>query len=580
MNFTSWRSKFKQGGIISMVKKRIVTIIILLFIFGGFFPSLNGIVNVKYDRVEVWHSIDWPFNENDEYYEDEYGVLHVRESIQKAIINANDAATIFIHKSDDKSYQIGRNPIDIRKPLSIEGEDREHTIVESYSTSHCVFSINSDDVSIRNLTITGAYYPSDNANPIQSAIIVYDNDNVGIGTINITIVDNIIKENSNGITLISYNENPESINISNNDIVNNKLNGIIVDSGCAEIWNNSICKNNNAGISLWGGEDGNIIKANRFSLNDYGIWNDQGLDNVISYNLIENNSIGIAFWNKNKVEFCCENIVQNNHILSNNDSGMVIGYVTRNLIFNNTFEKNGECGLNLFGDCHDNTIYHNNFLENGKHWLFKKNCCNAADNDKCNKWYNLSLEEGNYWSDYSQRTNIDVDLESEDYRGTWDAIRNDASYFLPYYVKIYALNLNIYLDMVESSEDKYPWVRKNGWNPQPPEKPDIFCHTIGKQIEFKAKAIDSNDDNIKFLYQIINETGDVVFGYDWSFVDENDYWGVESGNWSILKNCGIPEPGSYCLQVKAIDIRSGDHNNKKGFDYQESRVAMENFDIL
>jgi len=565
-----------------MYRKIIVAIVTFLFIIGGFIPSLTGVVNSKkYDRLEVWHCSDWPWNDNDDYYEDENGILHVRDSIQKAVNNANDAGTIFIHKSDDEVYQIGRNPIDIRKPLSIEGEDKEYTTVQSYSTSHCVFSINSDNVMIKNLTITGAYYPSDNANPIQSAIIIYDNDNnVETGTIDIKIFNNIIKENSNGITIISYNENPESINVSNNEIINNKLNGIIIDSGCAEIWNNSICKNKNAGISLWGGENGNIIKANTFSLNGYGIWNDQGIDNIISYNLIVNNSIGIAFWNKDGVEFCCENTVNNNYIFSNNNSGMVIGYVTRNLIYNNTFKENGECGLNLFGDCHDNTIYHNNFLDNGNHWLLKKHCCNAADNDKCNKWYNLSLEEGNYWSDYSKRTNIDVELESEDYRGTWDAIRNDASYFLPYYVKIYALNLNIYLDIIQSSEDKYPWVRKNGWNPQPPEKPDITCHTIGKQIEFKARAVDSNDDNIKFLYRITNETGDVVFGYDWSFIDENNYWGVESGNWSILKNCGIPEPGSYLLHIKAIDIRSGDHNNEKGFDYHESRVSTEDFDIL
>jgi hypothetical protein len=259
---------------------------------------------------------------------------------------------------------------------------------------------------------------------------------------------------------------------------------------------------------------------------------------------------------------------------------MVIGYVTENLIFNNTFEENGECGLTLIEDCHDNIIYHNNFINNGKHWLFKNYCCNAADNDKSNKWYNLTLQEGNYWNDYSKRTNINIELESEDYRGTWDAVRNDASYFLPYYLKIYALNLNIYFDMIQCSEDRYPWVRKNGWDPQPPEKPDISCHTIGKQIEFKARAIDSNDDNIKFLYKITNESGDVVYGYDWSFIDENDYWGIASGNWSIIKNCGIPEPGSYILQIKAIDIRSGDHNDKKGFDYQESRVSLENFDIL
>lgn len=558
-----------------------VVIITFLLIIGGFVPSLCSVVNSKkYNQVEVWHSDEWPWNDNDDYYEDEHGILHVRESIQKAVNNANDAGTIKVHKSVDGTYQIGRNPIDIRKPLSIKGEEKESTIVQSYSTSHCVFSIHSDNVIIKNLTITGAYYPSDNANPIQSAIIIYDNDNIITGTTNVTIFNNIIKENSNGITIISYNEKPESINISNNQIINNELNGIIIDSGCAEIWNNIFSKNKNAGISLWGGEVGNNIKNNTFSMNDYGIWNDQGIDNNISYNLIMNNSIGIAFWNKNQVEYCCANTVHHNHIVSNNDSGMVIGYVTRNVIFNNTFEENGECGLNLFGDCHDNTIYHNNFIDNGKHWILKKHCCNAADNDKCNKWYNVTLEEGNYWSDYSKRTNIEVELESEDYRGTWDAIRNDASYFLPYYVKIYALNLNIYLDMIPGSEDIYPWVRKNGWNPQPPEKPDIYCHTIGKQIEFKTRAEDINDDNIKFLYQITNETGDVVFGYEWSFIDENDYWGVASGNWSILKNCGIPEPGSYLLQIKAIDIRSGDHNNKKGFDYQESKISMETFDIL
>jgi hypothetical protein len=56
---------------------------------------------------------------------------------------------------------------------------------------------------------------------------------------------------------------------------------------------------------------------------------------------------------------------------------------------------NGAYGIELFDDSAINIIHHNDFITNGQ------NTSQACDNGMNNQWYDETVLEGNYWSDYS-----------------------------------------------------------------------------------------------------------------------------------------------------------------------------------
>ena len=59
---------------------------------------------------------------------------------------------------------------------------------------------------------------------------------------------------------------------------------------------------------------------------------------------------------------------------------------------------NGEYGIQLSDDSDNNAIHHNSFFANGQNNLKNSQAC---DNGTYNLWYDETLLEGNYWSDYS-----------------------------------------------------------------------------------------------------------------------------------------------------------------------------------
>ena len=119
---------------------------------------------------------------------------------------------------------------------------------------------------------------------------------------------------------------------------------------------------------------------------------DQHIENCF----IENNYKGIYL----------SNISSNNNIIGNSITGNTYGIFSvdaaNNSIFGNTIADNSH-GIHLLSNTIDNIIYHNNFVNNTQ---------NAYD-ECSNFWYNLTLQEGNYWSDFDEESEGAYDNNSD-----------------------------------------------------------------------------------------------------------------------------------------------------------------------
>jgi parallel beta-helix repeat protein len=179
--------------------------------------------------------------------------------------------------------------------------------------------------------------------------------------------NNIIKDNeawnsaTAGILLvIDANDNI----ITNNKVHDNGVMGIVVQECAGNIVReNTATDNNLGGIWVYYGTTGNTVENNMIS---GSIWEGIRLyssgGNMIKGNTIENCRRGILVW---------FNPVGNGNT------------VTENTAWKNDF------GIILSFNTYDNSVHHNNFINNG---------LQAIDNGVTNQWDNGV--EGNYWSDY------------------------------------------------------------------------------------------------------------------------------------------------------------------------------------
>jgi len=135
-------------------------------------------------------------------------------------------------------------------------------------------------------------------------------------------------------------------------------------------WNNTICRNN-------------IVN------NSYGILAD-GWYSCIYENYIGANDLsGVSIMGYHTRIF-------NNKIIGNGYSGIGLYITDWNVIFGNTIADNN-CGVSFSSaisfTCHNNTFYHNNFVNNTDQ-VNLGNSANTTFDSGC---------EGNYWSDYEER---------------------------------------------------------------------------------------------------------------------------------------------------------------------------------
>ncbi len=137
------------------------------------------------------------------------------------------------------------------------------------------------------------------------------------------------------------------------------------------------------------------------------------LDTTIENNLVVYNRIGIS------IAYSFFATIIDNQILNNSFSGLSAYEINSSYIWNNTCFRNdagiaiaatSDCeivenlflnntlhGLNLRYETYNNTVHHNAFVDNNINEYSQ-----AKDDGEGNLWYEVSSEEGNYWSNIGQ----------------------------------------------------------------------------------------------------------------------------------------------------------------------------------
>ncbi|MFW9922086.1 MAG: right-handed parallel beta-helix repeat-containing protein [Candidatus Thorarchaeota archaeon] len=100
--------------------------------------------------------------------------------------------------------------------------------------------------------------------------------------------------------------------------------------------------------------------------------------------------------------------------ISDNNVGIYGENIDNSIITKNNFKNNSHHGIYFDRFCDNNIIFHNNFIENYPEAISQAR--DSAYETKSNVWYNETLKEGNYWSDWNGISAYRISGEAE----KWD----------------------------------------------------------------------------------------------------------------------------------------------------------------
>jgi nitrous oxidase accessory protein len=332
---------------------------ILFILLSSFFIGISSVENIKASGNTL--------------YVDDDGTADYT-SIQNAIDNATAGDTIYVNNGlYNENIVVG-----IGKSVDIQGESKYNTIVDG-GNSGSVFFINADHVSVSGFTIRnsggGGSYPDYHSG-------------INLRTHNITVTNNIIENNSNGLVTSYYDtqtygyggQNCDHLIISEN-IFQNNTNGMFLDEiFYSEIFDNTL-KNNKAEDSV----DGTSIQANSCEYCSF------------YENKISNCNDAFFFYHSDN------NIIYLNEIM--NTTGLIVQSGYKNKIIGNTLTENSR-GIGIVGESNNNSFYLNNLIENKEDVTQGYEICN---NEFDNGQY------GNYWSSFEAFDNNSDGIADEPY---------------------------------------------------------------------------------------------------------------------------------------------------------------------
>jgi parallel beta-helix repeat protein len=184
---------------------------------------------------------------------------------------------------------------------------------------------------------------------------------------------------------------PSTAHISTVDDVTYTFSGNIYDSVIIEK-GNIVVNGNGSTVQGPGSDLGDgifISSANNVTVEDVNITGfDCGIYVYSSYNDVSDNNVS---GNTVGIGLCYSNNTLSDNIIARNSIGISSNFSSDNLVSGNTLNENLE-GI-VLAYCENNTIYHNNFVNNAQQATLYGSSSNS--------WNDSYPSGGNYWSDYS-----------------------------------------------------------------------------------------------------------------------------------------------------------------------------------
>jgi parallel beta-helix repeat protein len=463
--------------------------------------------------------------------------------IQDAIDDASAGDTVYVY--DDSSPYFENIVVD--KSINLTGENRDTTVIYGDWESDSVVYISADCVNISEFTIhygNEEYFCGiklDSCNNNISGNFLTDNwcgiflsDSSNGNTITGNIINgngyplygiylsdsnngNIIKNNTfsyNYFALYLSDSSNNNIITDNYFLINNH--GIILDDYCM---NNTIARNTLIDTSCCtciglSSSDSNIIIDNLITM--YSYWGDSiyicdSKDNIVIGNSISNcgNGIVLRDYSSNNI-ILCNNIincarygVESCHYppLSSKEFEIHLNY-SRCSNINGKNIQNDYYGIQHFMSSGDNSIHHNNFINNTQ---------NAYD-EYSNEWDNGYPSGGNFWDDYNG-TDADDD-------GIGDTPYNISG---------------------GDNQDRYPLIEPWGDNPMPIAK---FTWT---------PPLPEPNETITFNASESIDYDGIITLYEWDWDNDGEY---DENHTNPTATHTFEEVGYYPVTLKVTDNAS------------------------
>ena len=169
----------------------------------------------------------------------------------------------------------------------------------------------------------------------------------------------------------------------------------------------NFCYNGTSGIRLEDTED-TLVTNNILEENWAGIDINGGLNTSLIGNTCERSYYAGMF-----LTGMDNSLIQDNTLYNNSQDGIQLHSLSNVIISYNLFEKNGYYGAALYFNVLNCKIHHNSFERNNRKGFASSQ---AGDYGSGNIWYDISTNEGNYWSDWGGAGpySIEGDASSED----------------------------------------------------------------------------------------------------------------------------------------------------------------------
>ena len=162
-----------------------------------------------------------------------------------------------------------------------------------------------------------------------------------------------------------------------NNTCSDSYDGININDSPYSLIENNILTKNHVGIRVENNVSFSKITNNNIRNNYDGVWITNSRNILFENNIIRNNVNGFLLDSTNE-EFASQNCVIRYNLFENNTSFALI----LTAFFEQSFSR-------------QNIVYHNSFVNNNPNGQNQ-----AKDVGSHNRWYNESLKEGNYWSDW------------------------------------------------------------------------------------------------------------------------------------------------------------------------------------